>query len=140
MNKPIDYLSARRYVGVWNNIASSRKFLCGLGIRIHDLFNIKIMSGNNTLFWYDHWIGSSNLKTRYPDLFDLESKKRCTVADRIGDRNQNWKWKSRPSAQGLDSEVHGLGNEVSNVQLNPGLDQWRCKLSADGKFSVAIIR
>nr|KAJ0191688.1 hypothetical protein LSAT_V11C800406980 [Lactuca sativa] len=97
-NKPIDYLSARRYVGVWNNIASSRKFLCGLGIRIHDLFNIKIMSGNNTLFWYDHWIGSSNLKTRYPNLFELESKKRCTVVDMIGDRNQNWKWKSRPSA------------------------------------------
>ena len=31
----------------------------------------KVGTGNNTLFWSDHWVGDNCLKTLYPRLFYL---------------------------------------------------------------------
>ncbi|XP_052627091.1 uncharacterized protein LOC128133622 [Lactuca sativa] len=136
----MEYLSSKKSVGVWNSISNTKKSLGNLGIEIHDLFGINIKSGNNTLFWYDHWIGDNSLKSKYPNLFELESQKRCRVADRVGSRNHKWKWKVRPATRGLESEVNDLNRDVSNVQLKSGMDQWRCNLSSDGIFSVATVR
>nr|KAJ0219093.1 hypothetical protein LSAT_V11C300139740 [Lactuca sativa] len=139
-NKPFEYLSKQRYSGVWNNIVGTKKVLCDHGLEVYDIFNVKIAPGNKTLFWYDNWLGSGSLKTKYPALFELETKKRCIVSDRIGGLNQTWTWKSRPTNRGLESDVNALISEVSDIRLDLGMDHWRCKLSSDGMFFVCSIR
>ena len=74
-----------------------------------------IKSGNESLFWYDSWLGSGSLKVKYPSLFELETRKCCTVADIIGGSNYGWNWKSRPADLGLDPDVSTISSDVSSI-------------------------
>ena len=85
-------------------------------------------------------MGSENLKTKYPTLFELETKKRCKVSERIVDSNHVWSWKSRPGDLGLDSAVSALTRDIIDIHLGIGLDHWSCKLSGDGSYSVSCLR
>lgn len=139
-NKPFDHLSNRKYSGVWNTIPGIKKTLLEHNLDVHDIFKIKVGAGDKTLFWYDNWLNSGSLKIKYPSLFELEARKRCTVADRIANLNKDWNCKSSPSAMGLESDVNALTSEVSGTCLRPGVDHWICKLSGDGLFSVSSLR
>nr|KAJ0222802.1 hypothetical protein LSAT_V11C200073610 [Lactuca sativa] len=120
-NKPFEYLSNQSSVGVWNNIGRIKNALLEHGLDVHDIFNVVIESGKQTLFWYDSWLGSGNLKAKYPSLFELESKKRCKVSDKIEDSNHVWCWKSRPVDLGLDSAVFALSRDVTDTRLGTSL-------------------
>ena len=87
-NKPFEYLSRQKYSGVWNTIIGIKRALLEHNLDVQDIFKVKIESGNKTLFWYDTWLGSGSLKAKYPSLFELESRKRCIVFDRIVGSNQ----------------------------------------------------
>lgn len=121
-NKPGAYLSNQSCVGVWNNICRIKHALLEYGLDVHDIFNVVLESGQQTLFWYDQWLGSENLKTKYPTLFELETKKRCKVSERIVDSNHVWSWKSRPGDLGLDSAVFALTMDIIDIRLRTGLD------------------
>ena len=54
-----------------------------LGLGIDDVFKLQVNSGENTLFWHDKWLGTNTLGEKYPFILDLESRKKCIVADRI---------------------------------------------------------
>nr|KAJ0202147.1 hypothetical protein LSAT_V11C600327540 [Lactuca sativa] len=135
-DKPFEYLSRNTSCGVWNNIGRIKKSLLEHGIDIQDIFRLVIKYENESLFWYDSCLGSGSLKVKYPSLFELESRKRCNVAD----RNYGWNWKSRPADLGLDPVVSTLSSDVSGIQLSMGSDYWSCRLNADGMYSVCSLR
>jgi len=72
----------------------------GVGEGVGDWFagNIRRVVGNGlgTLFWYDHWVGESPLRYKYPRLFDLAVNKDSTVAEmereRWEDGGEAWVW------------------------------------------------
>jgi len=37
--------------------------------------------GHDTLFWFDHWVGESLLRFKFPRLFDLALNKECKVEE-----------------------------------------------------------
>ena len=93
--KPQDYLVNKNISGVWHNIVSAKKEINKVGLQINDIFKINIKSGENTQFWGDKWLGSTSLKEKYPELYNLESRKTCTVADRFYEGSFSGHWSSQ---------------------------------------------
>ena len=50
-------------------------------------------NGKTTLFWFDHWVGETPLRFKFPRLFDLVINKDCTVEEmkRLGWEVGGWK-------------------------------------------------
>ncbi|KAI3751226.1 hypothetical protein L2E82_22274 [Cichorium intybus] len=139
-NKPHSYLSNRNISGVWNNIASVKKDLRRMGLEMGDIFNLQVKSGENTLFWYDKWIGSEKLQTKYPSLYNIEQRKGCTVADRFYEGSFVGHWASCPIESDLARELGRLQRDLDSVHLLHEPDNWKCPLDPDGKYSVCALR
>ncbi|CAH1422323.1 unnamed protein product [Lactuca virosa] len=133
-------MSNRNITGVWHNIASIRNDVKKHGLDIGDIFQLQVQSGDNSQFWYDNWVGSGILKDKYPSLFELESRKRCTVADRFYDGSFEEHWNSCPSHLGLAADMDSLKMDLSNVELAYGDDKWLCKLNNNGEYTVCALR
>nr|KAJ0196777.1 hypothetical protein LSAT_V11C700381330 [Lactuca sativa] len=138
--KPFGYLSSKKRSGVWSCIGRTINQLARIGVAGNDIFELEVKSGNNTLFWYDPWLGSGILKEKYPTLFELDAQKKCSVADRISGSTFTWSWKSNPSYLGLGPAVQALITDLSGVQLAHGADRYKCKLTGDGKYTVSSVR
>ena len=109
-------------------------------MEVSDVFKVMVETGNETQLWYDSWLGPDNLKAKYSSLFELESRKKCSVANRIFGPTISWNWKSRPSALGLKPAVRALTNDISGIRLGHGADHWRCKLTGDGSYIASSLR
>lgn len=109
------------------------------GVEVSDVFKLMVETRNEIQFWYDSWLGPGNLKAKYPTLFELESRKKCSVADRIAGPTSSWNWKSCPSTLGLEPAIRALTNDLSSVRLGHGADHWRCKLTSDGNYTVSSL-
>ncbi|CAH1412433.1 unnamed protein product [Lactuca virosa] len=107
---------------MWHNIATIKKDLKRRDLEIGDVFELQLRSGDNTQFWYDKWTDGDQLKNKYPDLFNLETRKRCNVADRIIDGCFVGHWNSCPVEFGLSEDLDNLTNELSTVNLASGCD------------------
>ncbi|KAD4179374.1 hypothetical protein E3N88_27965 [Mikania micrantha] len=86
-----------------------------------------IGDGDSTLFWLDNWCDSGVLKNLFPDLFRLESNKRCSVKDRLYNSMQvtsNWHWKSSPSSDRERDQLNVLSNILSRVKVKEEKDKW----------------
>ncbi|KAJ9553756.1 hypothetical protein OSB04_017801 [Centaurea solstitialis] len=131
--------------GIWLNIAKAGKSLLSLSLNIDDLFTRIVKNGNNTLFWHDRWVGSIPLKSIFPDLFELESNKFCTIASRAM-RNDNgslswvWSWSNVGEASSFSSQVTALENLIQHVNLDDDEDTWRWEGDPSGSFSVNSFR
>nr|KAJ0212352.1 hypothetical protein LSAT_V11C400177480 [Lactuca sativa] len=112
--KPHDYLCKKSITGVWKNIVGMVK-----DIEAHE----------QTLFWQDTWLGHERLKSKYLSLYELESNKRCTVADR-----------SCLISAGLSTELQNLSNETVSCHLGDGPDRWQCLLAPYGYLMVRTLR
>jgi hypothetical protein len=96
--------------------------------------------GRGTLFWYDHWVGESPLRFKYPRLFDLVVHKDLTVADmeREGwdEGGGGWVWRRRLLAWEEESVRECallLQNFVLQVNVN---DKWSWTLDTVHGYSV----
>ncbi|KAL4559382.1 hypothetical protein LXL04_031520 [Taraxacum kok-saghyz] len=139
--KPHDYLVNKNSHGVWQNIVSEKKEINKLGVQMNDIFKLSIKSGENTLFWGDKWLGMTSLKDKYPVLYNLESRKTCTIADRFYDGSFSGHWSSQEieeedGAQQLES----LMTDLESLEFQPGEDQWQCILDSSGAYSVGALR
>ncbi|CAH1443304.1 unnamed protein product [Lactuca virosa] len=90
------------------------------------------------MFWLDAWKGDGILKDRYPQLYDLDTDKRCTVMQKIN--GNSILWRSCPLARGLESDLGSLYNDISHTRLTSGVDQLHCHLMADGTYTVECLR
>ena len=73
------------------------------------------------------------LKNTYLDLFELESRKHCMVADRFFEGNFAEHWTSQLEEEGtVLQQREMLVLDLANVTLQPGEDQWKCLLDPSG--------
>ncbi|GJZ59609.1 hypothetical protein Tco_0615425 [Tanacetum coccineum] len=80
---------------MWGNIVRSCFDLEHMGVNLDNLMAKKVLSGNQTHFWFDCWIKDHGpLKNSFPRLYALETSKDCYVADRwvLEDRFWHAKW------------------------------------------------
>lgn len=138
--KPFGYLSSQNNNGVWSSIGRVINQLAMHGVDGNDIFKLEVQSGNNTLFWYDPLLNSGILKDKYPALFDLDARKKCTIADKISGSTFTWNLKSHPPDLGLGPAVQTLIIDLSGIRLTHGPDHYKCKLTGDGKYTVSSIR
>lgn len=54
--------------------------------------------GDDTLLWFDKWVGPAPLKNLFPKLYCLERRKQCKVEDRVSSFGYSWDWSAVPSA------------------------------------------
>ncbi|KAL4562942.1 hypothetical protein LXL04_026973 [Taraxacum kok-saghyz] len=140
-DKPHDHLVNKNITGVWKSIIAARRNLNAQGFELEDIFKLKVKSGENTQFWADKWLGPTSLKDKYPELFAKESRKRCTVADRFYEGEFAGHWVSQLEEGGIEiSQQEALLNDLAEVTLQPGEDQWSCTIQPDGRYTVGALR
>lgn len=88
------------------------------------------------MFWYDNWSGHDILSVKFPQLFELDKRKTCFVAERLCHGQPNWAWK-RDNLERLEvEELNNLIGLLFLVVLSNGPDTWNSKLSCDGMFHL----
>nr|KAJ0193757.1 hypothetical protein LSAT_V11C800390710 [Lactuca sativa] len=137
--KPIYNLSKRSILGVWNNLVSISRILGEMGLDFYHFVSTKIGSGRNTLFWLDNWIGDGNLTLRFPNLYALDKRKSCFLAERFSSNGFLWAWRKNPSLPVEMAELAQLCRLLDGVTFSSDPDSWKSKLSSDGQFYVRDI-
>nr|KAJ0210922.1 hypothetical protein LSAT_V11C400217930 [Lactuca sativa] len=138
--KPHDYLSSRNVPGVWKNIVAARTYLKKHGLEFEDIFKVHIKSRENSMFWFDRWLGMLPLQVNYPSLYELESRKNSFVADRFFEGTFEGHWSIRVDDTGESNNLINLHRDLDLVRMVPGEDQCRCNLDNRGTFSVSTMR
>lgn len=138
--KPIMYLGKKSLNGVWYNIVKVIPELEEMGITFNSLFELKIGSGANTLFWYDDWTGQGCLASRFPLLFNLDKRKMCFISERLTSQSPSWAWKKANFDYLETLELNSLNGVVSSTILSNRLDFWVSRISSDGIFHVRCLR
>lgn len=139
-NKPMAYLHKKKIAGVWGNIANIKNDIEELGIGYNNIFKKSVKSRTETQFWRDYWVGNTTLKEKYPGLYELERKKSCSVAERIGENGFTGRWYVCPSSAGLSVQYNLLLRDIANTTPSNGEDQFRCTLAPDGDYCVGLMR
>jgi len=92
--------------------------------------------GNNTLFWFDNWLGDVPLCRRFSRLFDLATNKFVTVADMCDrgweDGGGAWSWRQRLWT--WEEECRELLDDVL-LQDNI-LDRWQWDQDIHDEYTV----
>ena len=73
----------RSFSGCWKSIVVFLEKLKINGKRINDFLKAVVGRGNKVRFWLDLWFGNVKLKHRWPNLFDRDRCKGCSVNERI---------------------------------------------------------
>nr|XP_043630064.1 uncharacterized protein LOC122601363 [Erigeron canadensis] len=100
----------------------------------------KIGKGDNTLFWYDVWIGNETLACRFARLFNLEQVKKCSVMERWNNNSfySNWRREIRGGVESC--EMSNLISILNNIKLNDEPDAWVFSVSNVTEFEVKGVR
>jgi hypothetical protein len=96
--------------------------------------------GKTTLFWFDHWVGETPLRFKFPRLFDLAINKECTVEEMEGlgweAGGRAWSWRRRLLAWEEES-VRECSEVLHNIVLQVDVtDSWRWYLDPVHGYSV----
>ncbi|KAJ0454221.1 hypothetical protein HanIR_Chr15g0737671 [Helianthus annuus] len=80
----------------------------------------------------------------FPDLFSLEMKKKCTVADRINVQGvtqvAEWSWRTQIVSPVLLDSFGQLSSLIISVQLSSDKDRWKWAADSGGTFSVKSVK
>ncbi|XP_076940143.1 putative mitochondrial protein AtMg00310 [Bidens hawaiensis] len=86
----MDSIHNSNSTGIWSKICSSTNRLHEKDIIKHSVIQKKIGDGASCKFWKEQWVGTDTLASMFPHLFQLESKKDCSVLDRRF--GACWRW------------------------------------------------
>ncbi|KAJ0578962.1 putative reverse transcriptase zinc-binding domain-containing protein [Helianthus annuus] len=97
-------------------------------------------NGASLAFWLDPWLCKDPLRFCFPNLFALESDKRCVVRERIGSPFSNpaarWRWKKPPDSNVELAEWSALCVLIRDTCLTVDSDKWQWSADDSGLFSV----
>nr|GEY19596.1 RNA-directed DNA polymerase, eukaryota [Tanacetum cinerariifolium] len=99
----------------------------------------RIGDGSDTWFWFDLWIGDSQLHIRFHRLFALELDKEISVADKMHfPLDHSFR---RIARDGLERhQMTELQSMLDMMSLSQSRDRWFCDLTGDGEFRVKEVR
>ncbi|XP_022020265.1 uncharacterized protein LOC110920362 [Helianthus annuus] len=130
--------------GVWNKIAKLFTNTKIGGLPLRNYMKGEVCRGTEISFWLDPWAINEPLKLKFPELFRMESEKKCSVADRIRfqglDRVLVWNWKSPMTDPGVISEFQQLLAVIETIQFTGNGDRWLWTPDKEGKFSVKAVK
>ncbi|PWA52220.1 RNA-directed DNA polymerase, eukaryota, Reverse transcriptase zinc-binding domain protein [Artemisia annua] len=131
----------RAFTGCWKTIVCWLEACCMQGKKLHQYIRCIVGSGDKVRFWNDIWLGSVDLKTRWPYLYKLEKNKKCFVRDRIRRGNNGWdfcgEWYRSPATVVEISEFQDLGEMLQNFSASNTDDKWVWDCGTIEVFSVA---
>lgn len=88
----------------------------------------------------ESWNGGEPFRESFPELYQLERRKACTVKERIHEAGLNWDWRSPLTTDEQIRSFHSLLNAIGGFRPTPGIDFWKCALTDDGNYHVGAIR
>ncbi|KAF1899037.1 hypothetical protein Lal_00019158 [Lupinus albus] len=95
---------------------------------------------SHTKFWYDNWLGSSNLKSRYGRLFRLSTTPKvniCESGNWVGDQWEwNFRWRRHLFTWELDLSKALLDKLKSLKFLSSSLDSWEWRHASSKHYFV----
>lgn len=102
---------------------------------------LKVQTGTRIKFWMDLWIGERPLADAFPDLFNISTTKKATVADCWNSSENDWDLGFR---RGLfDWEVDSWMNLIhiiDVVRIGEGEDRVSWSIGKRGSFSTRSAR
>ncbi|KAJ0853546.1 putative RNA-directed DNA polymerase [Helianthus annuus] len=131
--------------GVWKSIVKMGRSNEIQPIMVREKMVVDLGSGDKTCFWLDPWAGGRPLCELFPNLFQLESNKRCSVSDRynIIQGRAEWFWGSSnvlPNEE-LKNEWADCLVRIKNIIISDRSDGWLWKLGERKvDFQVSIVR
>ncbi|XP_021980621.1 uncharacterized protein LOC110876768 [Helianthus annuus] len=123
--------------GVWSSIVSVINNPVAGRSRLRNLFRGSVGNGEQLLFWLDPWLRDVPLMEAFPNLYRLESVKKCSVRDRL---SGVWLWKHDPVLENEVIELDSLTAEVAAVSLMNRPDEWKWLPDNSGSFSVHSVK
>ncbi|KAF5768278.1 putative reverse transcriptase zinc-binding domain-containing protein [Helianthus annuus] len=131
--------------GVWKSIVNLGRISQNQSFNVQERIVLKLGNGRKTLFWLDVWAGDRPLRELFPNLYDLESEKRCYVSERytIHQGSIEWFWGSSNSL--LNANQTGKWAEcislVRNADIQTCPDVWLWKSGSEvDDYMVSTVR
>lgn len=92
--------------------------------------------GSKTEFWESEWIGQASLKSLFPRLYNLSTKKEAMIREMGCWNEERWVWDVEWHRELRKSEARGadeLMAMLQSVSIREGqADRWEWRGSADG--------
>ncbi|PWA62724.1 RNA-directed DNA polymerase, eukaryota [Artemisia annua] len=144
-NRSWDFLPVRNNLsGVWSSIVKVLNRTVVAGLPLRRFFKGKVGNGDNISFWIDPWLLNIPLKDVCPNLFRVESEKRCKVSDRLklldSGLDRVWNWKRMVMGVETISEWEILSSLLDAAVLSRAKDSWSWIGIGNGVFSVKAVR
>ncbi|GKV33735.1 hypothetical protein SLEP1_g42199 [Rubroshorea leprosula] len=96
--------------------------------------------GNDTLFWYDKWVGEFSLKDRFNRLFSLSTDKEIVVSKKgewsDGEWIWRWSWRRNLFAWECDLLQELMDLLQRRQPRQGGADYWMWNMDSKGKYTM----
>ena len=130
--------------GNWKRIAKNFDEVMVEGKPLHWCFKAQIGDGQHTRFWQDCWLFSEPLWRKWPNLYEMDTKNFCLVAERVNTSGHRRllaeQWLKRSLTHACFTELTELLSAVSQLRRREGADFWVWKGPKSDIFSVKEIR
>nr|GEV37938.1 hypothetical protein [Tanacetum cinerariifolium] len=114
----------------WHAILREVNGLKYQGIDLVSHCRKRVGNGLLTQFWYDIWLGDTQLRFLFPRIFALEMNKVCTVAEKL--HSSVDLSLRRPVRGGIEAhQLNQLLELLGSVVLSNSLDRWYWDLNGD---------
>lgn len=88
------------------------------------------------MFWEDVWIGSTNLKSRFPSLYNLSLKKEAHIQDFGNPLSGDWNLHLRRRLNDEETlEFAMMSHQLTSFSFKDEEDYWVWNLEKSGNFS-----
>ncbi|KAJ0508930.1 putative reverse transcriptase zinc-binding domain-containing protein [Helianthus annuus] len=130
---------------VWRHINSSSSNLSNMGSNFGTIMRVSVGEVSDIRFWSHPWFGLTPLQHLFPNLYNNEKVKRCTISQRLAIRNGdvstfNWVWKSAKAARRYSHEIAELQSLIQSYLFDSGADKWVWHKESNGVFTTSSCR
>ncbi|KAJ0938893.1 putative RNA-directed DNA polymerase [Helianthus annuus] len=129
----------------WSHINSSVSSSRPTDLNLNSVFRVRVGVGSSIGFWSQPWIGLVPLQRLFPNLYEIESVKRCSIGQRLSIScgcitGFHCNWKSAREAAALSHEVFEIENLLVTYSFGDGSDKWLWSKDPSGEFTTSSCR
>lgn len=139
--QPSNYLGRKHTDGASCSISKAINGLGRFNIDFNNLFSLVPGSNIKILFWKSVWCRNTPLELPFPNLYRLESVRKCSLMDQLSRNGFSWWWKNNSFDVRFYLELHEfyylLGSQNFDVHSRLG---FRFNFHSDGTYLVRIMR